>query len=63
MIYNARNRSNDATESQKEKKTCFIAYFQYSQLKIAGLNKTCTSKSLAMLKCERRTSLHAVRYK
>ena len=27
MIYNARNASNDATESQKEKKNCFIAYF------------------------------------
>ena len=23
MIYNTRNRSNDTTESQKEKKTCF----------------------------------------
>ena len=26
MIYKARNRSNDTTESQKEKKTCFIAH-------------------------------------
>ena len=26
MIYNARNRSNNTTESQKEKKTCFIAH-------------------------------------
>ena len=34
MIYNIRNRRNDATESQKEKKTCFNAYFQYSQSKI-----------------------------
>ena len=33
MIYNTRNRSNDTTESQKEKKTCFNAHFQYSQAK------------------------------
>ena len=26
MIYNTRNRSNDTTESQKEKKTCFNAH-------------------------------------
>ena len=26
MIYNTRNWSNDTTESQKEKKTCFNAY-------------------------------------
>ena len=39
MIYNTRNRSNDTTESQKEKKTCFKAHFQYSQSKITGLNK------------------------
>ena len=63
MIYNIRNRSNDITESQIEKKTCFNAYFQSSQLKITGLNKTWSLKSLAMLKCESRTSLHAVQYK
>ena len=36
MIYNTRNWSNDATESQKEKKYYFNAHFhfQYSQLKI-----------------------------
>ena len=34
MIYNTRNRSNDATESQKEIKSCFNAHFQYSQSKI-----------------------------
>ena len=28
MIYNNRNRSNDTAVSQKEKKTCFNAYFQ-----------------------------------
>ena len=40
MIYNTRNRSsNDITESHKEKKTYFNTHFQYSQSKIAGLNK------------------------
>ena len=52
MIYNARNRSNDATESQKEKNTCFNVHFQYSLSKITGLNKIWSLKSLAMLKCE-----------
>ena len=37
MIYDTRNQSNDTTESQKEKKTCFNTHFQYSQLKIVGL--------------------------
>ena len=31
MIFNARNRSNNATESQREKNTCFNAQFQYKQ--------------------------------
>ena len=26
MIYNTRNQSNDITESEKEKKTCFNAH-------------------------------------
>ena len=38
MIYNTRNRSNDTTESQKEKRTCFnthaggveLVYMQYN---------------------------------
>ena len=34
MIYDTTNRSNDTTESQKEKKTCFNAHFPYSQSKI-----------------------------
>ena len=54
MIYNTRNRSNDTTESQKEKKICFNAHFQYRQSKITGLKK--------MLKCETKTSLPAVQY-
>ena len=62
MIYNTRNRRNDATECQKEKKTCFNVHFQYSQSKITGLNKTWLLKSLAMWKCESRTSLHGVQY-
>ena len=60
MIYNARNLCNDTTECQKEKKTCFNGYFQYSQPKITGLNQIWSLKRLAMLKCESRTSLHAV---
>ena len=63
MIYNTRNRSNDTTESQKEKKTCFNACFQYSQSKITGINKMWSLKSLAMLKSEGRTSPYAVQYK
>ena len=51
MVYNTRNRSNDTTESQKEKNTCFNAHFQYSQSKITELNKMWSLKSLAMLKC------------
>ena len=39
MIYNTRNWSNDTTESQKEKKTCFNAHFQYSQSKIMALTQ------------------------
>ena len=62
MIYNSRNRSNDTTESQKEKKTCFNANFKCSQSKVTGLNKMWLLESLAMLKCESRTSLHAVQY-
>ena len=67
MIYNTRNRyssiSNDTTESQKEKKTCFNAHFQYSQSKIMGLKKMWPLKNLAMLKCESRNRPHAVQYK
>ena len=63
MIYNTRNRRNDTTESQKEKKICFNAHSQYSQSKITGLNKMWSLKSLAMLRCEIGTSLHAVQYK
>ena len=63
MIYNARNRGNDATESQKERKTCFNAHFQYSQSKFTGLNKMWSLKSLAMLKCESITSLYVVQNK
>ena len=48
MIYNTRNRSNDTSESQKEKKTCFKVHFQYGQSKITGLNKMWPLKSLAV---------------
>ena len=63
MVDNTRNWSNDTAESQKEKNTCFNTHFQYSQSKTMGLNKMWSSKRLALLKCERRTSLHAVQYK
>ena len=43
---------------RKKKKTCFNAHFQYSQSKTTGLNKMRSLKSLAMLRCESRTSLH-----
>ena len=62
MIYNNRNRSNDITESQKEKRR-FDAHFQYSQSKITGLSKMWSLKGLVILKCESRTSLHAVQNK
>ena len=48
---------------KKKKKTCFNAHFQYSQLKIMGPNKMWSLKSLAVLKCESRTSQHVVQYK
>ena len=47
MIYNTRTRRNDATESQKEKKTYFNAHIQYNQSKITGLNKMWPLKSVA----------------
>ena len=49
MIYNTRNPSNETTESQKEKKACFNAHFQYIQSKITVLNKMWSLKSLPML--------------
>ena len=63
MIFDTKNWSNDATENQKEKETCFNAHFQCSQSKITGLNKMWSLKSLAMLNCESRTSLHVVQHK
>ena len=63
MIYNNRNWSNDTTESQKERNTCFHDHFNYSQSKIMGLNKIWSLRNLANLKCESRTGLHAVQYK
>ena len=63
MIYHARNLSNDTTESEKGKKTCFNAYFQYSQSKIMGLNKMWSLKNLVMLKFESRISLLGIQYK
>ena len=61
MIDNTRNRSNDTTE--RKKKRCFNANFRYSQSKNTEVIKMKSLKSLAMLKCESRTSLNAVEYK
>ena len=74
MIYNTRNWNNDTTESKKEKKTCFNAqvgekldcpiYSKQTHLKVVySWNKMWSLKSLVILKCESRTSLHAVQYK
>ena len=62
MIYNNRSWSNSTIESQKEKSR-FNVHFQYSQSKIKGLSKMCSLKSLFMLKCNGRTSSHAVQNK
>ena len=48
---------------RNKRRTCFNAHVQYSQSKITGLNKMRSLKSLAMLKCDSRTSLHEVQYK
>ena len=48
MIYNTRNQSDETTESQKEKKTCFNAHFQYSQSKITRLNNMWLLKNLSV---------------
>ena len=63
MIYNTKNRSNETTESQIEKKTCFNVYIKYSQSKITALNNMSSLKSVTMLQRESRTSRHAVQYK
>ena len=69
MIFNTRNRSNDTKKSQKEKKTCFHAHARGKRnlnvqcMQTNSWNKMCSLKSLVMLKCEERTSLHAVQYK
>ena len=48
---------------RKEKKTCFNVHFQYGLSKTTGLYVMWSVKSLSMLRCESRTSLHAVQYK
>ena len=70
MIYNTRNQNSDTTESQKEKRSVLTLIFStVSQSKIMGnkgvysLNKMWSLKSLTQLRCESRTSLHAVQYK
>ena len=75
MIHNTRNQSNDATESQKEKKPILMLIFstasqEYSmyikQTNLKGVyswNKRWPLKSLAMLKFESRNSLPAILFK
>ena len=59
MIYNTKNRNNDTTE----RLDCPV-YSKHTNLKDAhSWNKVWSLKSLVMLKCESRTSLHAVQYK
>ena len=68
MIYNTRNLSNDTTESQKEKKDLFQCKCR-RKVKLDctvhsnQTNKMWSLKCLRILKCESRTSLHAVQYK
>ena len=50
-------------QQKVRKKTLFNAHFQYCQSRIKGLNRRWSLTSLAMFKCESRTSLHAVQYK
>ena len=73
MIYNTRNGNNETTESQKEKMTCFNAHAggkwnltvqcivnnQIWNLYFLGIRL----KIFVMLKCESKTSVHAVQYK
>ena len=56
MIYNTRNRSNDTTESQKEKKKVKLNCPMYRK----QTNLMWSLKSLVTLKCESKTSLHVV---
>ena len=42
IIYNTKNRRNDRTAIQLEKKACFNVHFQNSQSKVTGLNKMCS---------------------
>ena len=58
MIFDTRNRKNDTTERQKKRPVLMLI------LKgVYSWNNMWSLKSLAMLKCESRTSLNAVQYK
>ena len=50
-------------QQKVRKKSGFKAYSQYSQSKITGTIKIWSLKSLSILNCESRTSLHVVQYK
>ena len=46
MIYNSRNRSNDTTESHKEKKTLFYFSFSVQSVKNQGTKLDVVIKNL-----------------
>ena len=68
MIYNTRNRSNDITECQKKRSPILMLIFSIpskitDNKGVYSWNKMWSLKSSAMLKCEGRTSLHALQYR
>ena len=69
MICNTRDRSNYTTETQKEKRPVLIFMQEESETWMFNACKQIwkvyilTLKSLVMLKCESRSSLHALQCK
>ena len=67
MIYKTRNRSNNTTESQKEKRSVLMLMQEKVKLDSPKhskqTNKMLSLKSLAKLKCETSASLYAVQFK
>ena len=63
MIYNIPEIRVTIQQKVRKKERPVLMLIFSSQSKITGLNKMQSLKSLAMLKYETRTSLHAVQYK
>ena len=64
MICNTRDQSNYTTENQKEKRPVLIFMQEESETWMFNACKQIlTLKSLVMLKCESRSSLHALQCK